>query len=75
MLDKLSSKDPNFDELRKNIFERLRNPDLYSDDHFESGEAKEQASPTYMPQLSGDSGDNAFGEIQNLAGTFAKTIR
>ena len=63
-LKSLASKDSDSYDLRKKVFDRLRDPKLYSDQNINSDEALQQATPTYMPQLSGDTGDNSVGHIR-----------
>jgi hypothetical protein len=61
-INDLSDNSESKSDLRKKVFDRVRNPELVLQP--ESEEAKHQASPTYMPQLSGDDGDYSLGQIR-----------
>jgi hypothetical protein len=56
-IDRLAAADA---DTRKALVERFRNPNLPAD----SEEAKRQATPEFLPALSGDSGDAAIGDPQ-----------
>ena len=71
ILKKLADNNTIYNDLRRKIFDRLRdaNPRLYlvkeeDQTEEEKQQSKRMASPTYMPQLSGDDGDYSIGSIR-----------